>query len=135
MAELILPFTARLPERRIRKHRYAGLDAEITRGAGGLHCDVRQLFGIRHVMHGRVGDKHGAAAADGERDANHGAARPRVDGPAYILIDAGPIPRDAGDHDIGITVRDHQGREYVALVDDEAVAIALQVATPLQPLE
>ena len=77
-------------------------------------------------MDAGVGDQHRAAAAERERDADDVAAGLGIDHAVHVLEDAGPVARHAGDHRIGVAVHDHQGREDVALVAHEALAIALQ---------
>ena len=50
----------------------------------------------------------------------------------HVVVDARPVARDAGDQRIGVAMRHHQRAEDVALVGDEPLAVALQVAVALQ---
>ena len=49
-----------------------------------------------------------------------------------VVEDARPVARDAGNERIRVAVHDHQGGEDIALVQDEPLAVALQIAPPLQ---
>src|SRR5271154_4948402 len=44
------------------------------------------------------------------------------------------VPGDAGHDRIGVSARDHGGSEVIAILVDHALAIAKQIALPLQPL-
>ena len=87
-------------------------------------------------MHGDVGDQHGAAAAERDRHADHAPAGPGIEHPAHVLVGRGPVAGDAGDHAVGVPHRHHAGGEHVAVVVDEPLAVAQQIALALQaPIE
>ncbi len=44
------------------------------------------------------------------------------------------IAGDAGDHRVGVAERDHAGGEMIAVLVDQPLAVAHQVALALQPL-
>ena len=51
-----------------------------------------------------------------------------------IVEDARPVARGARDHGVGVAMRHHQRGEDVALVEHQALAVAAQLAAPLQAL-
>ena len=78
-------------------------------------------------------DQHRAAAAQRERNADDVPARLLVHHPVHVAVNARPVAGDARHHRVGVSMRDHQRCENVALVGDEALAVAFQIAAPLQP--
>ena len=69
----------RMAEGRVGEQGDARLVAEPARDAGRLDRDVGELLGVRHVVHGGVGDQHGAAARQHQRDADHAVAGLGID--------------------------------------------------------
>ena len=114
--------------------RDARLVAEPARDAGGLDRDLREILGGRHLGDRGVGDQDGAAARQDERDADHAMAGLVVDDAAHLLERDREIAGHAGHHRVGIAERHHGGGEVVAVLVDQALAIAEQEALPLQPL-
>src|SRR3546814_1514365 len=56
-----------------------------------------------------------------------------VDDAADLVEGDGEAARRAGDHGIGVAAGDHAGAEYVAVLVDQALAVAGEEARPLQP--
>ena len=61
-------------------------------------------------------------------------ARLVIDDAAHLFERDREIARHAGDHRIRVALRDHRRREIIAILVDQALAIAKQEAPPLQPL-
>jgi hypothetical protein len=57
----------------------------------------------------------------------------RIDTAANVLKGCGIVAGNSRYHAIGITQRHHAGGEMVAVVVDQALGVAKQVALPLQP--
>src|SRR5258708_5558055 len=57
-----------------------------------------------------------------------------VDAMEHILEHAGEVPRHAGDHRLRIAERNHAGGEMDAVLVDETLAIALEIALALEAL-
>jgi hypothetical protein len=58
-----------------------------------------------------------------------------IDDAAHFLERIGEIAGDARHHGVGVAARHHGGGEMVAVLIDEALAVAEQKALALQPLE
>ncbi len=58
-----------------------------------------------------------------------------VDDAAHVLERVGKIAGHARDHGVGVALRDHGAGEMIAVVIDEPLAIAEQIALALKPLE
>src|SRR3546814_4421530 len=56
-----------------------------------------------------------------------------VDDAADLVEGDGEAARRAGDHGIGVAAGDHAGAEYVAVLVDQALAVAGEETRPLQP--
>ena len=123
-----------MAEGRIGKHRDARLVAHAAREAGGLLGDVGELLGVRHVVHGGVGDEHRAAAAERDRHADDAVAGLGVDDAADVVERGRIVAGDAGDHRVGVAQRHHAGGEMVAVVVDQPLAVAEEIALALQAL-
>ena len=89
---------------------------------------------VGHFGDRGVGDQHGAAARQHQRDAHDAMAGLRIDAAPHVLERDREIAGDAGDHGVGVAERDHAGGEMIAVLVDQALAVALQVAVALQPL-
>ena len=124
----------RMAEGRERQQREARLVAEPARDAGRLDRDLGEVLGVRHFGDGGVGDQHGAAARQHQRHAHHAMAGLGVDAAAHVLERDREVARDAGHHGVGVAERHHAGGEMVAVLVDQALAVALQEALALQPL-
>ena len=91
-------------------------------------------LGLRHFGDRGVGDQHGAPARQHQRQADHAMAGLGIDDAAHVLQRHGKVARDAGDHGVGVAERHHAGGEVVAVLVDQALAVAEQVALALQAL-
>ena len=88
---------------------------------------------LRHVVHGGVGDEDRAAAAERDRHADHAVAGLGVDEAAHVVERGRIVARHAGHHRVGVAERHHAGGEVVAVVVDQPLGVAEQVALALQP--
>ena len=57
-----------------------------------------------------------------------------IDAAPHVLERDGEIAGDAGHHGVGVAERDHAGGEMIAVLVDQALAVALQKTVALQPL-
>ena len=57
-----------------------------------------------------------------------------VDDPPDLIERDREIARDAGHQRVGVALRDHRGGEGIAVGVDEALAVAQEIAAPLQAL-
>ena len=57
-----------------------------------------------------------------------------VDAVPHVLERHGKVAGHAGDHRVGVAERHHGGGEMVAVLVDQPLAVAKQIALPLQPL-
>ncbi len=121
-----------MAEGRIGEHGDARLVAEAAGKAGSLFRDIGQFLRGRHVVHGGVGDEHGAPAAERERGADHPVAGLGVDAAAHVLQRGGVVAREARHHRVRIAERHHAGGEMVAVVVDQALGVAVEEALALQ---
>ena len=95
---------------------------------------VGDVGGVRHLGDGGVGDQHGAAARQHERHADDAMAGLGIDAAAHVFERDREIAGDAGDHGVGVAERHHAGGEVIAVLIDQPLAVALQIAVALQPL-
>ena len=123
-----------MAEGRERQQRQPRLIAEPARDAGGLDGDLGDLVRLRHLSDRGVGHQHGAPARHHQRDADHAVAGLGIDHALHIRECDREITGHAGHHGVGIAERNHAGGEMVAVLVDQALAIAQQIAAPLQPL-
>ena len=123
----------RLSERGVGEQRDARLDPELARRVRRFGCDIRELFGGRHVVHVGVGDQDAAPAAERQAHADHMPSGFRVDHTADVFEGTRPIARDAGHHALREPECHHQRGEDVALVLHHPQAVAPQIAAPLKP--
>ena len=72
--------------------------------------------------------------AEHDRHADDAVAGLGVDDAADVVERGRIVARHAGDHRVGIAQRHHAGGEMVAVVVDQALAVAEQVALALQAL-
>ena len=91
-------------------------------------------LGVGHFGDGGVGDQHGAAARQHQRDAHDAMAGLGIDAAAHVFERDREVARHAGYHRIGVAERHHAGGEMIAVLIDQPLAVALQKALPLQPL-
>ena len=123
-----------MAEGREGEQRQPRLVAEPARDAGGFDGDVGDLLRVRHLGDGGVGDEHGAAARHHQRNADHAMPGLGIDDAAHVLERDREIAGDAGHHGVGVAERDHAGGEMVAVGVHQPLAVAHQVAAPLQSL-
>ena len=134
VAHLLRALAGRMAEGREGEHRDLRLIAEPAGDAGRLDRDLRQFLRRRHLGDRGVGDEHGAPARDRDRDADQAMARPVVDDAADLFQSDRVVAGDAGHHRVGVAERHHGGGEMVAVLVDQALAVAEEIAVPLQPL-
>ena len=134
LAHTFGPLARRIAEGRERQKRHARRHAESRRDASGLHGDVGQVFSIGLSRDRGIGDKHHPSAADDNGNADHAAAMLRIENAPDILERRGPIPGDARNHGVRMPMRDHARRKNIAVVVHEPLAIAIEVAVPLEAL-
>ena len=72
--------------------------------------------------------------ASSTRHAHHPAARRRVDHPQHLVQRLVEVAGDAGDHAVGVAQRHHGGGEGVAVLVDQPLHVAVQIALALQAL-
>ena len=111
-----------------------GIIAQPARHAGGLDRDVGENLGIGHLVDRGVGDQHGAAARQHERDPHDAVAGLGIDAAADVLERHREIAGDPGHHGVGVAERHHAGGEMIAVLVDQAMHVAQQEAFALQPL-
>ena len=116
------------------EQRQPRLVAEPACDAGGLDGDLGDLVRLRHLGDRGVGYQHRTSTRHHNGHADHAMARLRIDHVPDIFECDREISRHAGHHGVGITKRDHAGREMVAVLIDHALAVAHQVAVALQSL-
>ena len=97
----------------------------------GLDRDVGELAGLGQLVHRGIRDEDRAAAGDHEREAEQALAGLGVDHAADVAQHAHVVAREAGDHGIGVALGDHAGAEDVAVLVDQALAVAEQQALAL----
>ena len=116
------------------EQRQPRLVAEPARDAGGLDGDVGDLVRLRHFGHRGVGDQHGAPARHHQRHADHAVPGLGIDHVTDVLERHREIAGHAGHHGVGVAERDHAGGEMVAVLVHQPLAVAHQIAVPLQSL-
>ena len=114
--------------------RHARYITHAARHARSFDCDIGKLGCGRHFMDGGIGDKHGAPTAERDGNTNHTMTRLGIDDAAHVVETCRIIAGHARHHAIGIAQRHHACRKMIAVIVDEAVAIARQVALALQLL-
>ena len=77
---------------------------------------------------------HRASAAERDRHADDAVAGVGVDDAPDVVERGRIVARDAGDHRVGVAQRHHAGGEMVAVVVDQPLGVAEEVALALQPL-
>src|SRR5215475_11620726 len=108
--------------------------AEPPRNAGGFDRDVGNFLRVGHLGDSRVGYQYRAPSCHDHRYPDHAVSRLGVDHVADVLKRDGEIARYACDHRISVAQRDHAGSEMVAVLINQPLTIAHQIAAPLQTL-
>ena len=132
LAHLVGAFAARVPEGGVGEHGDARVHAEALRHARGLLGDVGELPGVRHVGDAHVRHQHRAPADQRDRHADHAAFGLGVEHQAHVVVGGVPVARDARHHAVGVAHGHHAGAVNIAVVVDQALAVAQQVALALQ---
>ena len=112
---------------------HPGREAQLAHRAGGLAGDLHQLVRLGHLGDIGVGDEQGAALGQQDRHAHDTSPRRRVDDAEHFLQHLVVVAGDPGHHPVGVAQGDHGGGEGVAVLVDQPLDVAQQVAIPLQP--
>ena len=113
-----------MPEGGEGEQRQARLVAEPARDARRLDRDFGDLLGGGHFGDRGVGDQHGAAAREHERNADQPMAGLGIDAVAHVVQRDREVARHAGHHGVGVAQRDHAGGEMIAVLIDQPLAVA-----------
>src|SRR6266511_2527050 len=91
-------------------------------------------FSGRHLGDRSVGDEHRASAREHQRDADHPMAGLGIDAMLHLGERDREVAGDPRHHGVDVAERHHAGGEVVAVLVDQALAVADQIALPLQAL-
>ena len=116
------------------KHGDARLVAEAAGHARRFDRDFREILGGRHLGDRGVGDQDRAAARQHDRDADDAVAGLVVDHAPNLLEGDREAAGHAGHDRVRVAARDHRRGEIIAVLIDHSLAVAEQIALPLQPL-
>src|SRR5271166_3619605 len=109
----------------------ARFEPQSPRHSGGFNRDVREILGGRHFGD-RSGDHDCAAAREDERDSDDAMTRLVVDHAPHFLERDREVAGDARHHRVCVAPGDHRSAEGVAVLIDQPLTIAQQVALALQ---
>ena len=107
---------ARLAKIRVGQQGDARFVAELAGVLRSFDGNVRELLGGRHLVDPRIRDKQRTIRCDNERNTHQALIRQRIDHAADFIEGDAKDPCDAGDHGVGIAVRDHARAEDIAVL-------------------
>ena len=127
------PAARGIAEGRVRQERHARLMPHPPRDACGLLGDIGELFGRRAFVDRGIGHKDGVMLADEHMNAKGGAPDRRIEHTTDFAHRLRKGPRRAGDHAIGLAEAEQQRAKNIAIIIDHPLAVAAQIAVPLEP--
>ncbi len=133
VADIFQMTTRRVAEVGIGEEGDARVVTHAARDGDRAFGNVGKFTGGGAFVHRGVGEEHRLVLRHHDMDAKGGAAHRRVHDAFHFTQSLREGPGHASDHRIGMTHADQQGAKDIPVPVDHPLAIAPQMAAPLQP--